>query len=315
MAKHVAWLLIATLALGVAASRASLADDDSPAQEATAASGDSQPDANRPYAFEYRFKVGEQIRSEVTQRTTIHTTMQGTTSTADMFCKSIKVWEVKDVSDDGVATFVHQVESVDMWHKMQGKQRVTYNSLTDTEVPDEFQDVSKRIGVALTTVTMDRFGKVLKRFDKLPQPTTMSTEFTMPVPSQPVVVGTTWSSPLEVDVEKEGKVKKIQTRQQYTLASVVDELATINVDFQILTPMNDPALEAQLIQKMTKGDVEFDLRTGRVVSQRFDLDRKVVGFSGPASSMHYVTHSTESLLPPTQQAARRAPRNSPVEAK
>jgi hypothetical protein len=47
---------------------------------------------------------------------------------------------------------------------------------------------------------------------------------------------------------------------------------------------------------MSTGWVKFDLEAGRVVSQQLELDKHVVGFNGPASSMHYVTRVTETLL-------------------
>jgi hypothetical protein len=112
---------------------------------------------------------------------------------------------------------------------------------------------------------------------------------------------------LEVEVVlKDGATKKIQTRQKFTLDRVVDSVATITVDSQILTPISDPAIEAQLIQRLSSGTVRFDIESGRVLSQQLDLDRHVIGFSGAASSMHYVTRFTEELLPPVAETARRA---------
>src|SRR5262249_42858672 len=73
--------------------------------------------------------------------------------------------------------------------------------------------------------------------------------------------------------------------------------ATIQIETQIVTPLNDPAIEAQLVQRMTSGSVRFDIEKGRLISQQMDLDRHVIGFSGAASSMHCVTRFTEQFLP------------------
>ena len=83
-------------------------------------------------------------------------------------------------------------------------------------------------------------------------------------------------------------------------------MATIKVDSQILTPINDPAIEAQLIQRLSDGYVKFDIERGRVVSQQLDLDKHVIGFSGASSSMHYVNRFTEKLLPAEQTAKAKA---------
>jgi hypothetical protein len=67
------------------------------------------------------------------------------------------------------------------------------------------------------------------------------------------------------------------------------------VQTQILTPIHDAAIEAQIIQRAANGEVRFDVAAGRVISQQMDVDKSVVGFSGPASSMHCLTRFTERL--------------------
>jgi hypothetical protein len=163
---------------------------------------------------------------------------------------------------------------------------------------------------------MDDRGKIIKRQEKRAQPTSMSTQMTMPLPDRAIGIGGTWTSPLEVEVVlKDGGTKKIQTRQKFTLEKVVDSVATIAIDSQVLTPVSDPAIEAQLIQRLSSGTVRFDIEAGRVLSQQLDLDRHVIGFSGAASSMHYVTRFTEDLLPPVAETAQRAaPRGAPIES-
>ncbi len=283
--------------------------EDSPADvpPAKAKPAAPAPNAGQKFNLKYKFTAGEVVRTEIVHRATVQTTIQGTSQTAETLSKSIKAWQVNDVTPEGIVTFVHSVESIEMWQKTQGRQEVRYNSKTDTEVPPGYEDAASAVGVPLTIATMDSFGNILKRQEKRPQPTSVSTQMTMPLPSHPVVVGDTWSSPMEIDVIlKDNSVKKIQTRQLFTLKKVVDDVATIEVDSQVLTPIHDPAIEAQLIQRLSKGDVRFDMTAGRILGQQLDLDRRVIGFSGPTSSMHYLTRFTEQLLPANQQTARRA---------
>jgi hypothetical protein len=132
----------------------------------------------------------------------------------------------------------------------------------------------------------------------------VSTQITMPLPEGPIAVGETWSTPIEVDVTlQDGSHKKVQTRQQFTLESVTDGVAHIAIDSQVLTPISDPSIEAQLVQRMSTGWVKFNLEAGRIIAQQLELDKHVVGFNGPASSMHYVTRVTETLLGAGEAAA------------
>jgi hypothetical protein len=80
-------------------------------------------------------------------------------------------------------------------------------------------------------------------------------------------------------------------------------VATISVETQILTPIHDPALEAQLIQCGSRGTVRFDVDAGQVLGTQIDLDKRVVGFRGAASSIHYLTRFTENLRSPSTEVA------------
>lgn len=287
--------------------------EDAPATESSAETG--PPEDKRQFDLRYKFTPGEVIRTEIVHRAAVQTTIDGTTQKAETQSKSIKTWRVNEVTPQAV-TFMHMVESIDMWQRAQGRKEVRYNSRTDNEAPPGYEEVAKAVGVPLTIVTMDDRGKIIKRQEKRAQPTSMSTQMTMPLPESPIGINGTWTSPLEVEVVlKDGATKKIQTRQKFTLEKVVDNVATIAVDSQILTPVSDPAIEAQLIQRLSSGTVRFDIEAGRVLSQQLDLDRHVIGFSGAASSMHYVTRFTEELLPPAAETARRAaPRSAPIES-
>jgi hypothetical protein len=262
------------------------------------------------YDLKYKFKPGETLRTEVVHRAKVQTTIQGTTQTAETESKSVKVWAVKSVGEDGTATFEHRVENIDMWQRTSGRQEIRYNSETDKTPPPGYEHVADAVGVPLSTVTMDGRGTIVKRKVNRAVPMNVSTQMTMPLAAEPIAVGESWSSPVEIEVtQKDGTLKKIETRQKFTLASVADEVATIHVDSQILTPINDPAIEAQLIQRLSEGTVQFDLKAGRVLSQQLDLDRQVIGFSGPASSMHYVTRFTEKLLP-AERTARKSQKSA-----
>ena len=106
-----------------------------------------------------------------------------------------------------------------------------------------------------------------------------------------------------------GGIKIIKTQQTFKLVGVKTGVATIEVRNHILTPIDDPKLESQLLQRESSGTVKFDLDAGRILSQRMELDKRVVGFSGQSSSVHYETRFTERFLSATPKvAARRADR-------
>ena len=92
-------------------------------------------------------------------------------------------------------------------------------------------------------------------------------------------------------------MKKIKAVQQFKLESVKTGVATIGISTQILTPITDPAIEAQVVQREGEGTVRFDIDAGRVLGQQRDIDKHVVGFRGEASSIHYVNRFSEEFVP------------------
>jgi hypothetical protein len=299
-------LLVGFLALAIPAARG--ADDTQPADTPTADSktADSNPEAET-YTLRYRFHPGEMIRWEVLQQARVKATVSGTTQTTETVTKSVKLWRVTGVKPDGTATFEHSVESVDMWLKFSGRQEVRYNSLSDEEPPPGYESVAESIGVPLYVITMDAQGKILQRERRALKAAAENTgRITIPLPEEPVAVGHKWTFPDEISVPmNNGAVKRVKTLVSFVLKSAKTGVATIEVATRILTPIHDPAIEAKLIQLESSGTVRFAVDAGRVLGQQMDLDRRVVGFSGNASVLHYLTRFTEDLLPAEAKTASR----------
>ena len=253
----------------------------------------------RKYTLRYKFHPGETLRWDVVHRCRVRTTVGKTTKTVESTSRSVKLWRVTEVKPDGSATFRHLVESVDMRQKLTGRREVRYNSRTDNRPPPEFEDLAQSVGVPLSIVTMDCHGKLIERQRKKVKASVQSEgHMTIPLPDQPVPTGHNWSFTRDVEVPlRAGGIKKIKLRQKFTLAGVKTGVATIRVANVILTPIDDPAIKSQVIQHESAGTVRFDVDAGRLLSQQVDLDKQVVGFSGKASSIHYVTRFTEKFLP------------------
>lgn len=269
--------------------------------------GKATDDAGQKYTLRYKFQVGDTLRWEVVHRAKIKTTVSGTTQTAETVSTSVKAWQIKEALPEGNIVFEHVVESVDMWHKLTGRQELRYNSKSGEEPPPGYENVAESIGVVLATITLDATGQIVSRENN---DDVKSAEndgpITIPLPEDPVAVGGKWSFPHDIQVPLPGgTIKRIKSNQKFTLESVKSGVATIGVSTQILTPIHDPAIEAQLIQRETNGTVRFDIDDGRIVSQQMDLDKRVVGFRGEASSLHYVTRFTEELLQEQTQTASR----------
>jgi hypothetical protein len=275
-------------------------------------------DSPTKYDLRYKFKPGEVVRTKVIHQAAIRTTIDGSSQTAATVSTSIKVWKIEDVSSAGQIKFVHCVDHVKMRNAVSGREDVHYDSNKDQTPPPGFEDVAKRVGVPLTVVTIDNRGNILKREERVAPGPGQGSQLTFPLPKQPVAVGESWTIPNDMRIRlQSGELKNIQSRQKFTLEAVEGDIARIKVETQVLTPVRDPEIEAQLIENETNGTVRFNIAQGRLAGQQIDLDRQVVGYPNAKSSMHYKTRFTEELLAgdPPQETPQTAEKENVLRSK
>ena len=277
---------------------------------AIAQESESKPDANATYDLAYKFTPGQTFHTKVLHLVTVETTIKGATQVAKTRSVSTKSWKIQGVGEDGKITFVHQVDHVDMWQSVTGRQGVKYNSLTDKTPPPGYELVASSVGVPLATVTMDRHGRVLERKNTHSQFNPGIGELTIPLPQQQIKVGTKWSIPDEVKLKQEnGQVKKIATLQVYRLEKVETGVATISLETQVVTPLNDPKLRSELVQRLQRGTIKFDLDAGHLLHKQLDMSETVLGFNGADSQMEFLARFTEE--PSSGVATAEAPGDEP----
>jgi hypothetical protein len=250
------------------------------------------------YLLRYKFHAGETLRWNVVHRCQIRTSISGTTQTAETTTGSVKAWRVYEVKPKGQIVFDHMVESVDMRHRLTGRDEVRYNSLTDPVAPKGFEDLARAVRVPLALVTIDAQGKLLERKQNFVKAAVAGQgEITIQLPERPVAVGGCWTCLNNLDVPlSDGTTRRFKTIQTFKLQDVKTGVATISMSTQFATPLQDPAIEAQVLQYENAGSVRFDIDAGQILSRQIDVDKTVVGFRGEASSIRYVARSTEAFL-------------------
>jgi hypothetical protein len=303
MARPILFLSIATVALFAAALPADDQTASEPAPDAdTAGSGET-------YHLRYAFSPGDVLSSKVTHLVTVETKIRGVTETAKTRSVSTKTWRIDDVTPNGEITFTYTVEDAQMWQQLSGRQEIRYDSTSDEKPPAEYKHVAESVGEPMATVTIAPSGKILRRENARPQFNPGIGDLTIPLPDSAIKVGQKWSTEGETVVRlPDARVKRIKTRQLYELTKVQTGVATISVQTQILTPVNDPVVQSQLVQRVKRGEVKFDIDAGRPLSQQMDIDETVVGFNGPDSIMKYLSRLTEETT--NEESVARSSRNT-----
>ncbi|MEX0643274.1 MAG: hypothetical protein WD468_11265 [Pirellulales bacterium] len=307
-------LLLTVLAISSTAVRA-LAEGKERAQASVTVPDPPSPDDDTKYDLRYKLAIGDVLRYEVTHLASIQSTIEQSTQAAQTKTDSVKNWKVTDVLPSGEIEFMNVVERVSMVNQLPDHDPVEYDSDRDKTPPPGFEDAAKAVGVPLSVIRITPQGKITRRDIRLRQ---LQVDEDAPIvvrlPDQPVAIGATWDEPFDIKVDLQGgATRSIQTRRHHKLTGVTDNIATIEVTYQVLSPI-DPPQEAQLVQRMIGGEVQFNIVTGRVIGQRMDIDKRILGFAGPTSSMQYIMRMEEKLLDPTDKIAVRplATDQSPV---
>lgn len=176
-----------------------------------------------------------------------------------------------------------------------------WDSRSGAAPPPQFAGIEKTIGVPLMNISVAPTGAVIaaetdgRAANKDQLDATQFDLFPL-LPAEPVAVGESWNEPFKVDIITAAKIPKtIAMQRTYTLKSVEQGVAEIDVLTSVLTPLQDPLEEGQLIQRTPSGTLRLDIAQGRLLERVMRLDNKVVGFQGAQSVVHVVGVRQESL--------------------
>ena len=206
-------------------------------------------------------------------------------------------------------TFVHSVDSVELTQQTGSAEEIRWSSLSGEKPPIMFESVADQLGQPLSTVTINSRGQELSRTTHAGTEAQLGMGgLTIALPEEAVPVGYSWSVPREIKARGEaGEVKVIKARDTYTLEKVQTGVATLKIRSEILTPIEDASVKAQIVQQLSNGTIRFDLDAGRFLGKQLDWDETVVGFQGPNSLMEYRARLTEEQTAAPTRTAKRQP--------
>lgn len=299
------WSMVAAAAAIRADEPVSVLTTDVP--EAAATDVPEAADAGDVYLLRYRLSADESIRYEVTQVAKTKTRIRGAEDTAQVHTVSEKLWRVTAVAGDGQMTFDHSVDSVEMMQQTGDNEEIRWSSRSGDVPPIIFETVADQLQKPLVTVTVNPRGQETARQQHAGTDMQLGMGgLTLALPEESIAVGNSWSVPREIKARDEaGQIKVIKVRETYRLEKVQAGVATLQVRTEILTPIEQASVKAQIVQQLSNGNIRFDIDAGRVLSKELDWDETVVGFQGDNSLMEYRARITERLIEGPARTARR----------
>ncbi len=246
----------------------------------------------------YKFRQGETISVQVSNRALTETTINGTTQHVETATDSTKSWKITRVDKNGSATLEHLVDHVKMMSRAGGMETVRWDSDDSKAPPEGYGGVQIGLGKTLSELRIDSCGRVINRKDFFPSPPSNTGDLmVVPLPDEPVTIGTTWTVPDTILVDIPGGTgKSVRTRLRYQVTKLKKDRAVIKVDTTVLTPVHDPQTESRLLERIWSGEIVFGIDCGQIISRSVSVDRRVIGFHGPASSIRYKASREEELI-------------------
>jgi hypothetical protein len=258
----------------------------------------------------YRFQPNQFLHYEVEHNMTIDIRFeQGMMKTSNT-SKTKKHFRVISVDDQGHALVEAVIDHVQMSAQADGGDPVAFDSADGADkCPPEYRHVMKTVGKPLSRAEFTPNGKLInmtstKNGDGRVEPASATEESNAPqsylveFPDRELHVGDTWKEKFEVAVVIPASrlQRRISCQRSFRLDSVEGDLATITVKTTVLTPIHDPQLRVQLIQKSPTGSIVFDHRRGVLVSRMIKTDKTEIDGIGPKTSMHAMSERTERLV-------------------
>ncbi len=264
------------------------------------------------YSFRYKLQPGMVISSEVTHLAKTDTKIDSAEQNSHSRTVSQKTWEVTHV-EKGEMTFEYKILEIDMSQRIGTDTEIRFSSKSGDEPARQFKAAADSVGKVISTVTIDEQGMIVARSDDTNPPNLGMGDITLPVPKMPIAVGATWEVPRELRIRREdGSVKTVRFRELFRFDKVSAGVATIAVRSEMLTAISEPKEEAQVLQQLSNGTIQFDIDAGRMISKELAWDKVVVGFSGAGSVMDYSARLEEQV---TKAAVKSASGQSAAKAK
>ena len=263
------------------------------------------------YKLMFKFKPNQIVHQEISYESEMTTHKNQDTQTVRNSTKSKRHYRVTAVDDKtGVADldmtidWVHMLASFD---NGEGEKTEPIEFLSDDpkKQPKQFNDIRASIGKP-AWLRFSPAGAPVKTPSGAPPKTDAAAApvtdgsleaYLFPLPEQALAIGEIWKERFDVrmrDIDKQ--LVKISLQRTYKLTEVKNGRAVIELRTAILTPVQDPAIAAQLIQREVTGKIVFDIEQGLIVSREWSVDNTIINPVGANSSMRATSRYREKLL-------------------
>lgn len=268
------------------------------------------------YDLKYKLVPGAQTHFRVIATSQITTNYGEQSETVTNSSDTRKHFRVVRSDDSDTAWLEMIIDSVRMEAQFDENDPVVFDSTNPDQQPEKFSNIMDSVGKPLAQVKFANSGEMLDihkiengevvptsavKDGEKPDP---SMNFLVQLPEKPVKVGDEWDVDYQVNVTITRTVQQpIKLRRRYELIGVEKGIAYIRMRTFPIVPLNDPAIEAQIIQQTPDAEIKFSLEKGLPLERKIWVDNEVIGPFGDNTSMKAKVTRLERLVDVQSSAA------------
>ncbi len=261
-------------------------------------------DAQTGVLLQYKYQPGQTLYYSVVNGSHIVVQYDVNQHEVTHSSASVKHFRVVDVYDNGSAVLRLMIDRAYMRANQLGDV-VVFDSASSEAPPEEFVGVAATVGRPWVDVTVSPQGEVLdvqpliSGIDDINISNEVQNNVLALLPEHEVQIGDTWEEEFTVNVQIDTMSRlqrEIRMQRIYTLKSIENGRACIELRTVSLSPIRDPFQEGQLLQRSPTGLLMLDIASGTLISRVLQVDGEAVGFSGPQSCMTVGSSRVEELI-------------------
>jgi hypothetical protein len=248
--------------------------------------------------WQFRWQKGQVLTYQAEHKTNVEEVAEKTKVTSSSKLSVTKRWRVVDVDAQGVATLELSLAAMRNEQTTPSGEVLLFDSANpDKGTPELKAQMSKFIGTPLAVIRIDGQGRVLgvtqgsaSRYEAEPP-------FVVVFPVVAAKEGQAWLRPYNVTLDPPyGTGEKLEATERYQCIKLAGGKAVLTVANQIKAMPENPKDQVPLVQKLSAGQVMFDLQAGQVVDVQLNIDRTLTNHHGEGSSYHFQSSFKERLV-------------------
>lgn len=271
----------------------------------TSAAPVEAPKPPETVSLTYRFESGETVRYQIDQEATLLAVKGDVREKTFSRSQTEQRLKVVSVDSDGVTTLRLSIAEARMEYAFNDTEPTVFDSRKNT-LP---KGVDRAIDRPLAEIRVQPNGTVAEidsllsqaELEEVPGKLGLNGEAAdtlfVKLPDGPVSIGHEWHDVqgTKVSVTRELK-QEVKLLKQYRLERIENGVAVISLKSSVMTPVTEPSMLVQLIQRTSTGTIRFDVAAGRIIDWKVDVDNTEIGWHGPDSSLRAVSTWNERLL-------------------